>query len=512
MALDDISDRISQPHVCRCCLSANGIWDLTTVYLSDTGIKEVFAEILRSCLGINLSHINEMDSSKLVCEICVNQLRSTSKFHKQVVHADRCFSQYHESRKDDTKSNSNKKMNKTLLKEIHSKETVTKNIKSDSEYDSDTPIAKIKHALCENGFVNSDSEFYDNCELKDNILKQYEDRVDNLNTERDAGKMIKNIKQVSERKRVILTCGTVLRETTACPFRHHKSWFQCFFCSQDFMEIDSLRSHNLQFHTDIETELKKIKRYPRSLQIDISNLECRNCQLNLTDVETMKRHFVEKHNKLIYKECIADYKVNASPYTCHICKREFHVFRTLTTHLNEHYANCICDVCGKSFLNTKRLKVHKRTHENGSYPCNECGKVLKTKTSKANHMESAHSKRVIKCQICFEPMKHYNDRVKHMSEVHNITHKFKCPMCSREYNIKHYLATHIRQTHGHKNKKCVECGMAFITNHGLKKHMSKHTGERPFSCSICCKSYARSYTLREHMRAHENDKRLVGAA
>lgn len=316
-------------------------------------------------------------------------------------------------------------------------------------------------------------------------------------------------KQISERKRVILTCGVVLRDTTACPFRHHKSWFQCFFCQQDFMQLNALRHHTNETHSDIEAELKKIKRYPRSLQIDISNLECRRCHLNLTDVSAMRRHFGSVHDKVIYSECIADYKVDSSPYTCHLCKQEFHVFRTLTTHLNEHYANCICDVCGKSFLNSKRLKVHKRTHENGIFPCSECGKILKTKTSKANHMESVHSKRVLKCHICFEPMKHYNDRIKHMSEVHNITHKFKCPVCAREYNIKHYLATHIRQTHGHKNKKCVECGMAFVTNHGLKKHMLKHTGDKPFTCTVCSKSYARSYTLREHMRGHEGDRRFM---
>lgn len=317
------------------------------------------------------------------------------------------------------------------------------------------------------------------------------------------------LKQISERKRVILTCSIVLRDTTACPFRHHKSWFQCFFCSQDFMEINLLRNHTLQNHKDIETELKKMKRYPRSLQIEISNLECQICRANLTDVETMRRHFESAHNKVIYNECIADYKVNCSPYSCHLCDREFHVFRTLTTHLNEHYANCICDVCGRSFINSKRLKVHKRTHENGQYPCHECGKILKTKTSKANHIESAHSKRILKCQICFLPMKHYNDRIKHMSEAHNITHKFKCTICFKEYNIKHYLATHMRQTHGNKNKKCVECGMAFITNHGLKKHMSKHTGEKPHKCDVCGKAYARSYTLREHMRAHDSDRRFL---
>lgn len=305
------------------------------------------------------------------------------------------------------------------------------------------------------------------------------------------------------------TCNIILRDTTACPFRHHKSWFQCLFCLDEFMEMDMLREHIKETHSDVEKELKQLKNYPRSLQIDISILKCIPCSQNLSDVEEMRRHFIEVHDKIIYNEFVADFKINKSPYVCHLCKNEFHVFRSLTTHLNEHYANCICDVCGKSFINSKRLKVHKRTHEKGEFPCTECGKVLDSKTSKANHVESAHAKRQLKCHICFQSMKHYNDRIKHMSDVHNIKHLFKCPICSREYNIKHYLATHMRQTHGNKNKKCSECGMTFITNHGLKKHMLKHTGEKPFTCNFCSKSFARNYTLREHItRIHEAESEL----
>lgn len=306
---------------------------------------------------------------------------------------------------------------------------------------------------------------------------------------------------------MILNCSIILVETTACPFRHQKSWFRCFFCTETFMDISSLRTHYTRAHADVVDELKKIKRYPRSLQIEISNLECRHCRTPLTDVDKMADHFRGAHGKVIYKECIADYKVNSSPYICHLCGKQFHVFRNLTVHLNVHYANCICDVCGKSFMNSHRLRVHKRTHENGVFPCKLCGKVLRTKTALSNHAET-HSKRTITCHICFKPMKHYNARIKHMSEAHDVTNKFKCPFCDKEYNIKHYLVTHVRRTHGHKNKKCKVCNMAFITNHGLKKHMSKHTAEKPFSCSVCAKSYAKSYTLREHMRAHGNDKRM----
>ncbi|KAF9419613.1 hypothetical protein HW555_003891, partial [Spodoptera exigua] len=482
----------SQPDVCRCCLSASGTWDITASYITEAGSKEIFYEMIQECFGISMSYLTEWGPSRMVCDLCVGHLRDACSFRKQVEEAERHFVTFCSSRKDI--------FNPVTIKTESDDEPASPNCDDNIEDFSKAELSKKNVPKLEVDMVQNE---VDDC-------SRVSEMGDNENCTVNVGlfqtKIQNEGKQISERKRVMLTCDIVLRGTNACPFRHHKSWFQCFFCQQDFMEINLLRDHMLQTHADIDVEIKKIKRYPRSLQIEISNLECRQCHLSLTDVISMCRHFVDVHKKVIYNECIADYKVNGSPYSCHLCGQQFHVFRTLTTHLNEHYANCICDVCGKSFLNSKRLKVHKRTHENGDFPCTECGKVLKTKTSKANHMESAHSNRIIKCQICLKPMKHYNDRIKHMSEEHNITHKFKCHICSREYNIKHYLATHIRQTHGQKDKTCPECGMAFITNHGLKKHMLKHSGVKPYSCTVCCKSYARSYTLREHMRAHDTDK------
>ncbi|XP_049883314.1 zinc finger protein 502-like isoform X2 [Pectinophora gossypiella] len=539
---ENLKSWAAQPDVCRCCLSSSGTWDLTALYVTNLGIKEIFADILQECYGITLSYLSEWGPSHLICNLCVGHLRDASAFRKRVLKAEECFVEYFTKKQSQTTvklelgndsecCNDHLELEDTsVVEENHSilktetdpqqEQTIKpenencigkskkalksrRKKKEDSDYDSDVPIAELTKRKQHPDNIEENLQ----CEI---ILKDSESAVKDIKHKGPQLVVPKVcIKQISERKRVMLTCEIVLSDTTACPFRHHKSWFKCFFCTEEFMDIISLRSHQAGTHQDIEAELRKMKRYPRSLQIEISNLECRHCHVSLTDVDTMRRHFESVHNKTIYNECIADYKINCSPYTCHLCKQEFHVFRTLTTHLNEHYANCICDVCGRSFINSKRLKVHKRTHENGNFPCTECGKILKTKTSRSNHVESAHSKRVVKCQICFKPMKHYNDRIKHMSEVHNITHMFKCNICSKEYNIKHYLATHMRQTHGNKNKKCLECGMAFITNHGLKKHMSKHTGVKPHKCGVCGKGYARSYTLREHMRAHEGDRRFL---
>lgn len=55
MAFGIINNLISQPNVCRCCLSASGEWDITTSYLSADGKKEVYSEILKDCFGISVS-------------------------------------------------------------------------------------------------------------------------------------------------------------------------------------------------------------------------------------------------------------------------------------------------------------------------------------------------------------------------------------------------------------------------------------------------------------------------
>ncbi|KAG7298340.1 hypothetical protein JYU34_017943 [Plutella xylostella] len=522
------------PNVCRCCLSMTGDTDLTAENIIN-GHKEVFSDMLHQCFGVYLSRLTDLGCSRWVCQACVQQLRAACAFRKQVVDAEECVVAFFEDNSGlqdkeikseiedddffDTENRFENLMSKKKVKhKIHKKrgDRRTRMKDRDSTDDSDTPLtelSRLKSVAAQNEpLVPEDKDQFcvESLEVKHDFVFGNNDLNDNVDkTENDSPTIapVSPPKHISERKKVIQTCNTVLKHTTACPFRHHKSWFQCFYCLEEFREIKLLRQHTSQKHQDIDKELKKIKRFPRSLQIDISELNCIDCvdfDVNLNNITSLKEHLISRHNLKIYTECIADYKVNTSPYTCHICKLEFHVFRSLTTHLNEHYANCICDVCGKSFINSKRLKVHKRTHESGAFPCNLCGKVLKTKTSKANHMET-HSKRILKCQICSQPMKHYNDRVKHMSEVHNITHKFKCPVCPKEYNIRHYLATHMRQTHGNKNKKCAECGMAFITNHSLKKHMLKHSGEKPYECNVCRKAYARSYTLKEHMRSHENE-------
>ncbi|CAH2062201.1 unnamed protein product, partial [Iphiclides podalirius] len=521
---------------------------MTIAYVSDTGKKELYHEMLQECFGFSLSHLNKWNSSRMVCTLCIAQLKLACAFKNQVQQSERHFNFYYNTQTNRhpiknveecekpgiteelsgknnvaIKLEDDKPMFIPLLRDEErpllkpnrpqrgmrkrkktskrAREKRTEESKLITEYDSDTPIAKLAELIScqakrdiETVATNGESGQRDN------------GPINRAKVEAAGQPETENPKHVSERRRVRVTCLAVLRETTACPFRHHRSWFRCFFCAQDFMRMVLLREHTFNAHADLVGELGRLKRYPRSLQIDITDLECRRCGSKMADVGAMRDHLSQEHGTTVHVECIADYKVDGSPYVCHVCGDQFHVFRTLTTHLNVHRANCICDVCGRPFLNGKRLAVHRRSHQTGSYPCPECGKVLPTKTSRSNHVESAHSKRALRCHVCGEPMRHYNARIKHMSEAHQITHVFRCTVCGREYNVRHYLATHMRQAHGAKDKKCELCGAAFVTGHGLKKHMRRHTGDRPFQCPVCRKAYARGSTLKEHMRAHHAER------
>ncbi|CAH0698499.1 unnamed protein product [Spodoptera exigua] len=298
MDIDNVESWSSQPDVCRCCLSASGTWDITASYITEAGSKEIFYEMIQECFGISMSYLTEWGPSRMVCDLCVGHLRDACSFRKQVEEAERHFVTFCSSRKDifnpvtiktesddepaspncddniedfskEIKSHEHELQPKRKRQKMALKGKRKRKVIRNEDTDSDTPIAELSKKNVPKLEVDMVQNEVDDC-------SRVSEMGDNENCTVNVGlfqtKTQNEGKQISERKRVMLTCDIVLRGTNACPFRHHKSWFQCFFCQQDFMEINLLRDHMLQTHADIDVEIKKIKRYPRSLQIEISNL------------------------------------------------------------------------------------------------------------------------------------------------------------------------------------------------------------------------------------------------
>lgn len=58
MDTQNVGSWVLQPNVCRCCLSSNGVWDLTASYSINENEIEVFGTMFVECFGLSVSEHN----------------------------------------------------------------------------------------------------------------------------------------------------------------------------------------------------------------------------------------------------------------------------------------------------------------------------------------------------------------------------------------------------------------------------------------------------------------------
>ena len=121
--------------------------------------------------------------------------------------------------------------------------------------------------------------------------------------------------------------------------------------------------------------------------------------------------------------------------------------------------------------------------EVNSYGCDNCGKVLTTKSGLKYHKHAVHKK----------------------------TGKYHvCKLCENIYRTRSKLLIHNRTHTGEKSFICPECHRYFSDALGPRKHQKTHTRERPFVCDHCDKSYNDLSNLNRHKRTHSGQKPSSG--
>ncbi|CAG9789587.1 unnamed protein product [Diatraea saccharalis] len=306
--------------------------------------------------------------------------------------------------------------------------------------------------------------------------------------------------------------------TTVRPFIFMGSTFKCFYCMDYYSELKSLLTHTMTHKLDTKEEIleKHVPKGKRTLQVDISELNCKLCGQKYPTLEPIRTHLEKEHGKVFYPagNGMTEYnmEVKNDMMCCHVCGKEYHTFQLLNAHMNSHIVKVVCESCGAGFLNQHMLMKHKESHLTKRFICKHCDKVYYKKSQLKYHTEIVHKgKERVKpktCPHCTLTFKEYYSKMVHLREVHGVTKTFQCHLCKSSFVTRRALTEHSNRYHTEKYK-CDVCSKCFAIESRLKQHMRGHTGERNFVCPVCKNAYMHKMTLSKHMRTHGTEFKLV---
>lgn len=328
----------------------------------------------------------------------------------------------------------------------------------------------------------------------------------------------KNESATPERSLHRVNLTAILQHSNASPFRDKTAkGFACLYCAKYFKNIDELRLHtSQQSEKDKLNVMIDYKLSYNPIKVDITDLQCTLCDMEMSDLTDLKEHLITTHKKLIHthiKDIILPFRLeDGSNFRCVICSVLHVSFKNLYHHMSSHYRNYCCNECGAGYITIAALRKHGKTHEKGSFPCQFCGKVYTSLYKKKQHEKGVHTGGWLrnKCPHCPEVFVSYYDRSEHLVQVHNEAPLiYPCNACDKIYKKKYELSRHIKHHHlQQKNFKCDFCKAKFFSKRGLLDHVSRHEGTEQHSCEICGKTFARLRTLNDHLKIHEDGKKF----
>ncbi|XP_039762236.1 zinc finger protein 107-like isoform X1 [Pararge aegeria] len=465
---------IVDPALCRCCHSIKKCRLLTSEYeFMDS--KEVYSVMLIDVFGLLLSHLDGDNTDCCICATCVSRLREASAFRKQVLQSEQMF-----------------------LEARHV---------SDSETDTEKPLVTKATAVISTNFKSLKRTR--NIHISDKKQPSIASKIQRLQKKPPADRtQLKTPKATLEQNRMaLINTVKIVTYSYVCPFYNKISFYYCFYCMDQFTSPVELREHTLKHEPKLFKQMMEHKKKPK---VDITRIDCRLCEEKIDDVDTFKKHITSEHKKILYPVTneFLKFRLTAGNMNCTECDEAFSLFDSLNKHMLEHFVTHTCDECGAKFIELSLLRSHIRnTHKkvDAVYPCEICGKNLKSKYSRGLHVATVHEKKpTINCYKCDAAFLSHALRNRHLIEVHGDKRTFPCKLCDKVYNRRKTMMEHHRRSHLKVfNHQCELCAQMFYVPSALKEHMAIHRGERNFKCDECGKSYPGLKSLQCHKKSHK---------
>ncbi|XP_054873240.1 zinc finger and BTB domain-containing protein 16-A [Amphiprion ocellaris] len=223
------------------------------------------------------------------------------------------------------------------------------------------------------------------------------------------------------------------------------------------------------------------------------NMRCNVCGVELPDNEA-----VEQHRKM---------HSGMKTYSCELCGKSFLDSLRLRMHLLSHSAGekaIVCDQCGAQFQTEESLEAHRQIHTGSDMAifCLLCGKRFQTQTALQQHMEVHAGVRSYICSECNRTFPSHTALKRHLRSHTAGDHPFECEFCGSCFRDESTLKGHKRIHTGEKPYECNGCGKKFSLKHQLETHYRVHTGEKPFECKLCHQRSRDYSAMIKHLRTH----------
>ncbi|XP_073790354.1 zinc finger and BTB domain-containing protein 16-A isoform X1 [Danio rerio] len=223
------------------------------------------------------------------------------------------------------------------------------------------------------------------------------------------------------------------------------------------------------------------------------NERCNVCGAELPDNEA-----IEQHRKL---------HSGMKTYGCELCGKRFLDSLRLRMHLLSHSAGekaIVCDQCGAQFQKEDALEAHRQIHTGSDMAifCLLCGKRFQTQTALQQHMEVHAGVRSYICSECNRTFPSHTALKRHLRSHTAGDHPFECEFCGSCFRDESTLKGHKRIHTGEKPYECNGCGKKFSLKHQLETHYRVHTGEKPFECKLCHQRSRDYSAMIKHLRTH----------
>ncbi|VVC98043.1 unnamed protein product [Leptidea sinapis] len=254
----------------------------------------------------------------------------------------------------------------------------------------------------------------------------------------------------------------ILTNSNATPIRCREGFsFACCFCNNQFSTPELLKRHTVDNHNNSEIEdfMQGSTVVNYIVKLDITGLKCKLCGENIAELDDLIQHLTDEHEKKYHcdiRSHIVPFRFASGELRCVVCKNKLNNFKVLIEHMNMHFKNYQCSVCGAGFVNKRTLQTHGYRHKTGVFSCSFCHKVYDNSIKKRDHERGVHilrNKRS-KCGYCGEKFTDYTKKNDHEVKIHGaVPVVLQCQACDKSFSNQRALTMHTKSFHLLQRKK-----------------------------------------------------------